>query len=349
VRTSRKLGLALLGLAAAAAAVYLAATRRAAEPRRYTGFVEGEERIIRSEVIGRVLEVPFAEGDAVSPNAVVARLDDADMRTRVEAKRAELDVAGADIARQEAQVALSESTWVRDVNARRAELAEAESAAAFAARDYERQKKALASGGTSAQLVDDARSKNEQAEQGLVRARELLARAEAEEHGVVVARRMLESMKQRKVQTEAELANLEVTLAKYTIRAPAVATTVQTQYIWPGELAQPGTPIVSVLDPLDKYVQLYVPVPDLARFQLGQPVEIELDSRPGHRVPGVVSFVASKATFTPEKIETRAERVGQVYRAKIRILAEVETFQPGAEGNVTLLERGPGGGAAPRP
>ena len=51
-------------------------------------------------------------------------------------------------------------------------------------------------------------------------------------------------------------------------------------------------------------------------------------------MPGEVSFVADQATFTPEKIETRSDRLGQVYRAKVRILAEVERFQPGTEGNV---------------
>jgi hypothetical protein len=65
-------------------------------------------------------------------------------------------------------------------------------------------------------------------------------------------------------------------------------------------------------------------------------VEIELDSAPGRRVPGEISFVADQASFTPEKIETRADRLGQVYRAKVRILAGAERLQPGAEGNVYL-------------
>ena len=30
--------------------------------------------------------------------------------------------------------------------------------------------------------------------------------------------------------------------------------------------------------------------------------------------------------------------MGQVYRAKVRILAEVERFQPGTEGNVYLVD-----------
>jgi hypothetical protein len=65
---------------------------------------------------------------------------------------------------------------------------------------------------------------------------------------------------------------------------------------------------------------------------------IELDSAPGRRVPGEVRFVADEANFTPEKIETRDDRVAQVYRAKVRILEDVERFQPGTEGNVYLLD-----------
>jgi hypothetical protein len=51
-----------------------------------------------------------------------------------------------------------------------------------------------------------------------------------------------------------------------------------------------------------------------------------------------VSFVADQANFTPEKIETRNDRLGQVYRAKVRILEGVERFQPGTEGDVRLVQ-----------
>jgi hypothetical protein len=74
---------------------------------------------------------------------------------------------------------------------------------------------------------------------------------------------------------------------------------------------------------------------------VGRRVAIELDSRPGERVPGEVTFVADSATFTPEKIETRSDRMGQVYRAKVRILEGVERLQPGTEGNVYLLDGAP--------
>src|SRR5262249_34254779 len=66
-------------------------------PPHYTGFVEGEERVIRSEVSGRVLEVPYREGATVPPGAIVAKLDDRDIAARVAAKRAEVDSIDAQI------------------------------------------------------------------------------------------------------------------------------------------------------------------------------------------------------------------------------------------------------------
>ena len=146
----------------------------------------------------------------------------------------------------------------------------------------------------------------------------------------------LDTLRAERTLVERRLEELDITLGKYTIRAPAVDTIVQTQFAWPGELAQPGTAILGVLDPLDKYVLVYVPVTDLAEFRVGRRVSIELDSQPGRRFPGEVSFVAAEANFTPQKIETRSDRIGQVYRAKVRLLEGVEDMQPGTEGDVFL-------------
>ena len=324
----------LVVVAVAGLAWYFARDRR---PPHYTGFVEGEERVLRSEVTGRVLEVSFGEGAAVPANEVVARLDDADIQSRIASKQHELAVLDADIATQEERIRLVESTWARDLNARRADLKQAESAATLARKTFEREQGLVKTGASTAQLLDDRRAALVQAVSALERAKEMLARTAAEERTIALARGERDMLHAKRNLTLAQLDELRVTAAKYTIRAPAVATVVQTQFIWPGELAQPGSPIVSVLDPADKYVQVYVPAADVTRFRVGQRVEIELDSEPGRRVPGEVSFVADQANFTPEKIETRSDRLGQVYRAKVRILEGVERFQPGTEGNVYLV------------
>ncbi len=300
----------------------------------YTGFVEGEERIVRSEVSGRVVEVAFAEGDPVPPHAVVARLADDDIRSKLTAKRQEVAVQEAQIRRQEEQITLLERTWKENVDAQRAELAQSRSAADLAERTLGREQSLVKTGASTQQLLDQTRATRDQARSAVDRAHDMLDRALAQEGEIAVARHQLTVLREQRELALAEIAELEVTHGKYEIHAPEVPTVVQTQFIWPGELAQPGTAVLSVLDPRDKYVQVYVPVADVGRFRVGRNVEIELDSEPGHRVPGEVSFVADQATFTPEKIETRSDRLGQVYRAKVRILAEVERFQPGTEGNV---------------
>ena len=343
-RRSVILALALV----AATAVGVVILRRPRTPPYYTGFVEGEERVLRSEVLGRVLEVRYGEGEHVPADEIVARLDAQDIESRLASKARELDMQDADLRTQEERITLAERTWKRDVLASRAELEQATSASDVAERSFGREKGLLASGASTAQLLDDARARRDQARSALERTREVLARTEAEEGNIGIARRTLDMLREKRALALAQLAELEVLRTKYDIRAPGVPTIVQTKFIWAGELAQPGTAIVGVLDPADKYVQVYVPVADVDRFRVGRRVEIELDSEPGRRVPGEVSFVANQANFTPEKIETRSDRVGQVYRAKVRILRDVERFQPGTEGNVYLVEQSAEGRVAGR-
>jgi HlyD family secretion protein len=303
----------------------------------FTGFVEGEERVIRSEVVGRVLEVPFAEGASVPPNAVVARLDESDIAAKITAKQRELDMTKADIETQSRRIGLVESTWKTGVDARRAEVAQAESALTLAERTFAREAELVKTGASTGQLVDEARSRRDQARAALARARDLQSQAQAEEGNIAVNQGQLEMLRQRAALTEAQVAELEVTRAKYQIRSPGVGTVVQTQFVWPGELAQPGAAIVAVLDPEDKYVQVYLPVATMGKIRVGSRVELELDSTPGRRIPGEVSFIADQANFTPEKIETRGDRVGQVYRAKVRVLQDAALLKPGTEGNVYLV------------
>jgi HlyD family secretion protein len=302
----------------------------------FTGFVEGEERVLRSEVAGRVLEMGYGEGDRVPAGAVVARLDDADVRARIASKEREIAVLDAEIRRSEEQLQVVERTWTRDLEGRRAELRQADAAAELARLTFARREQLFSDGVGAAQTLDEARAQRDSTRSGVERARELLARTEAEAGNIALARHALEVARERRELALAQLEELRVLAAKSAIRAPDAETVVQTQFLWPGELAQPGTPVLAVLDPRDKYVQIYVPAADLARVRPGRRVEIELDSAPGRRVPGEISFVADQASFTPEKIETRADRLGQVYRAKVRILEGAETLQPGAEGNVYL-------------
>lgn len=332
---SRKLvPILVLLVAAVGGAIYYA--RSDTSRTHFTGFVEGEERILRSEVSGRVLEMKFGEGDAVPADSVVAVLDDRDIQAKVRSKRQEIAALDSQLRTQEERIKLVEATWQRDVLARAADVQQATSSLDVAERTLVREQDLVKTGASTAQLLDDQRGRRDQARSALERSREMLARTQAEKGSIEVARREMDTLEAQRQLAQAQLAELEVTLSKYQVRSPATPTVVQTQFVWAGELAQPGTAVLSVLGSDDKYVQIYVPVAEAGSVRLGQKVEIELDSQPGHRFPGQVSFIADKANFTPEKIETRSDRMGQVYRAKVRILEGAEKLQPGTEGNVYI-------------
>ncbi len=309
---------------------------------RYTGFVEGEERVLRSEVSGRVLEIAYREGDAVAAGAVVARLDDRDIAARVESARRQVDVLARQIEQAVIQADLREASWKQDMAARRAESEQAARDVLLAERTARREEELAKTGATTRQMLDDVRNRLAAARAAAERAASLLEKTRAEEATIAAARAGVDVLREQKSLAESQLDELEITRSKFEVKAPAVPTVVQTQLLWPGELAQPGTPILSVLDPRDKYVQIYVPVRDLSRVEVGTRMRIELDSMPDRLFAGEVSFVADRANFTPEKIETQSDRVGQVYRVKVRILEDIERFTPGAEADVLL-----GGGAEP--
>ncbi|RYF85869.1 MAG: HlyD family secretion protein, partial [Chitinophagaceae bacterium] len=59
----------------------------------------------------------------------------------------------------------------------------------------------------------------------------------------------------------------------------------------------------------------------LPQVKLSQRVKVLLDSgqKKYREVPGIVSWIAGKAEFTPKTIQTREERSNLVYAIKIRV------------------------------
>jgi len=84
---------------------------------------------------------------------------------------------------------------------------------------------------------------------------------------------------------------------------------------------------VVVTDLPNAWLNAYVAEPDLARLRLGQEAEVTTDD--GQSRKGRVSFVASRAEFTPKNVQTRDERVKLVYRIKVALENADGLFKPG--------------------
>jgi HlyD family secretion protein len=90
-------------------------------------------------------------------------------------------------------------------------------------------------------------------------------------------------------------------------------------------------------------LRAYVNETDLGRIHYGQAVTVRTDSYPGKTYPGHISFISSKAEFTPKSVQTFQERVTLVYRIKIDLENSQHELKPGmpADAEIALADNSP--------
>jgi len=98
----------------------------------------------------------------------------------------------------------------------------------------------------------------------------------------------------------------------------------------------PGAPVATVAAIDEVWLKGYVGEKDLGKVKLGQKAEITTDTFPGKMYPGVVTFISPRTEFTPKNVQTREERIKQVYKVKITIINREQELKIGmpAEGYI---------------
>jgi HlyD family secretion protein len=154
----------------------------------------------------------------------------------------------------------------------------------------------------------------------------LLAKPTGEE--VAVARSQVS-------QAEAALGILGVQLEKMTLNAP-ISGLVTNRSIHVGETASPGATLLTIANLDEVKLTVYIPENRFGRIQLGQPVNVEVDSFPGEVYQGEVIYISSEAEFTPRNVQTKEERVNTVFAVKILIPNLHHDLKPGMPADATI-------------
>jgi HlyD family secretion protein len=99
--------------------------------------------------------------------------------------------------------------------------------------------------------------------------------------------------------------------------------------------------VLTLLDPDDRWVRIYVREDVVGRVQLGMTASVTSDTYPERTFDGEVVFIASEAEFTPRNVQTAEERTKLVYAVKVRITSDPDfILKPGIPADVRLVERG---------
>lgn len=322
-----RIPLVIAGLLIAAALIWLALFRTADDPAGIagSGTVEATESDLGFIGGGRIAQVMVEEGDRVAAGTVLARLDAEEVEARREQSEAQLEAARARLAELERGARPAERAQANaGEEAARERLEEA-------ARSLERTRVLHEGGALSREALDRAETAHRvaaaQHTQALEQLRLVLEGATAEQLAT-----------QRAVvrQAEAALEQIRVAVDRTRLVAPFPGI-VTVRHRHSGETAFPGAPVVTLMDPDDRWVRIYVPGNVVGRVSLGQPARISSDSHPDSTFAGRVTHIASEAEFTPRNVQTSEERVKLVYAVRVAIDGDPGlALKPGMPADVRL-------------
>jgi HlyD family secretion protein len=289
-----------------------------------SGNIEAHESLVSFKVTGRIVELPIQEGQWVEAGTLLARLDDADYRQKVDIDAANLQV-------RESNLALTlAGSREQEIKAAQAAVLDAQADLQQKKIDDERAQRLFAKDAISAQDRDLAATalKRSTAAYESAQQRYDQTREGSRKEDIRIAQANVAAARQ-------SLGLSRINLDYTRLLAPN-AGVISVRQAELGEVVSPGTPIVTLSDLDHVWLRAYVAETDLGKIRWGQDATITTDTYPGKKYRGRISFISSTAEFTPKSVQTYKERVTLVYRIKIDFDNPNHELKPGMPADAAI-------------
>jgi len=312
---------------------------------RGSGTVEARDIRVGSKIGGRIDKVLVLEGDTVQAGQALITFDDKELlaslnQSRAAAEKAQRGYRPEEIAEARAAAEQAKADYDlrkngyrrEDIAAAQADVERAEADEVRTRLDFQRYEALARKDLVSKQQRDTAEAnwKMALAQQQNYQHKldelkrgyrpEEIASAEAKYHETLATLEKYERGNRREDIESAKAAYAldEARFRERQVTAPSAAT-VEVLDVRPGDLIAPNTPVATLLEKDQIYVRIYIPETEIGHVQLGQKAEVRVDSFPKTVFEGVVEQINQQAEFLPRNVQTREERVHQVFGVKIRI------------------------------
>ncbi|MEP7070479.1 MAG: HlyD family efflux transporter periplasmic adaptor subunit [Usitatibacter sp.] len=294
------------------------------EPTALQGYVEGEYVRVAAPFAGTLVTLDAARGRNVEAGAPLFALE----AQNEDAARRE---AGERVRKAAAQVDdLRKGKRVTEIDAVRAQLAQAEATAANSEKDWRRQLDLVTKGFVSQSRADEAKATRDRDHNKVAEMQNDLATMRAGSRPDEIRAAEAEAGAARE-----SLAQAEWKLKQKTV-ASTVAGTVSDTLFVRGEWVPAGAPVVTLLPPGNVKVRFFVPETRLGAVKVGQKVTLACDGCAAP-IEASVTFIASQAEFTPPVIYSKDNRAKLVFLVEARAAAaDAAKLHPGQPVDVTL-------------
>lgn len=286
-----------------------------------SGAFEADETIISSEANGVLKEFKVEEGDSLGAGAYIGYIDSTQLFLRRKQILAQIQATGSRIPDIGAQT----SYFARQVAVYKSRLAMLE-------REEKRLSNLVAGDAAPQKQLDDIVSQIDEVKKQI----ELVQQQQAAQVSAL-------GTQARGLQTDplalnAQIEQVEDQLLKCRLINPA-AGTVLVSYVQPNELVTVGKPLYKIADLSTMTLKVYVDGTTLPKIKAGQKVKVLTDDGKGgmKETTGVITWINSKAEFTPKTIQTKDERANLVYAVKVSVVND-GYYKIGMYGEMRLEE-----------
>jgi membrane fusion protein (multidrug efflux system) len=273
----RMMLLVILPLIAAVggAAFYLMGGRYISTDNAYVG---AQKVLITPDVSGKITRVAVREGQHVKPGDELFTLDPEPYRIALAQAKAKLNLARSGY--DKLKTTLASLTKLADLAQKNVKLKKA---------DLERKQKLLKSRATSQVNVDSAASALVTAE---LQAQFTMQQRDSTLNQLLGDPKLPLAQFPEYAQAKAAVDDAERNLAHTVVRAPISGTATQVDKIQLGRFVPAGTPILSVIDDQNPWVDANPKETEITYLRVGQKATLEVDSFPDHAFTGHVIAVS---------------------------------------------------------
>lgn len=267
------------------------------------GSFEAEEIMVSPEVNGRIVAFDIEEGDTLTAQQVVGKIDDTNLNLQKEQVEASIDALSQKTTDVKPQVAyLNEQLALQSVQLKNLQ------------KELTRAEGLFKKDAATAKQVDDLRYQVEALQKQMDVTKEQIKLQQA------INASQNRAILSEKKPLEKKASQIEDLVGRSSIVNP-INGTIITRYAEVGEVAVLGKALYKIADLSTLTLRAYVTGDQLSVLKIGQPVKVFIDNGADayKEYAGQLTWISSKAEFTPKTIQTKDERANLVYAIKVKV------------------------------
>jgi HlyD family secretion protein len=282
-----------------------------------SGVFEAQEVIISSESSGKILLLAIEEGQTLKAGQNIGHIDCQNLGFQKSQIQASIEA----LAQKQNNATPQTDILQQQLTTQQNQVATQKEQLRVLQKEYVRFTNLLKDKATTAKQLDDIEGQVEILKKQIITTESqtnvLRQQIKSQQAQVAIQNRGI--MSERKPLQE-RIAQVNDQLKRCVITNPQEGT-VLVKYATTNEITAPGKALYKIADLSNLILRAYITGDQLSKIKLNQSVKVLIDNgkEPPKEMAGTITYISSKAEFTPKTIQTKDERANLVYATKIKV------------------------------